>query len=191
MLVGGGAALALSLLPASRVQQGPCTVAAVHRRLRPRLSYANVVASVALFVALGGSAVAAFVVTSDDIKDGTIRQRDLSPSVRSASTTPKPKLVFRRSRLATVRVGETGQALAYCPKGLVTTSGGATTQSVSGEASPLVITGSQPSAPEEDPRWGWLVDVRNTGTEKGKVGAFVICQRAKGPERGKRFPIGE
>ncbi|MEA2352433.1 MAG: hypothetical protein QOJ14_847 [Thermoleophilaceae bacterium] len=160
-------------------------------RRRPRLSYANVVASLALFVALGGSAVAAFVVTSDDIKDGTIRQRDLSPSVRSASTRPKPRLVFRRSRFSTVRVGDTGQALAYCPRGLVTTSGGATTQAVSGEASPLVITGSQPAPPEEDPRWAWVVDVRNTGTERGKVEAFVICQRARGPEPGTRFPVGE
>jgi hypothetical protein len=161
------------------------------RRLLARLTYANVVATLALFVALGGSAVAAFVVTSDDIKDGTIRQRDLNPSVRQASTAPKPKLVFRRSRLSTVRVGDTGQALAFCPNGLVTTSGGATTFAASGEASPLAITGSQPSPPEEDPRWAWVVDVKNIGTERGKVGAFVICQRAKGPPPGHQFPIGE
>jgi hypothetical protein len=35
------------------------------------------------------------------------------------------------------------------------------------------------------------VDVRNTGTERGKVEAFVICQRARGPEPGTRFPVGE
>ncbi|HEY2260648.1 MAG TPA: hypothetical protein VGH45_13080 [Solirubrobacteraceae bacterium] len=42
-------------------------------RIRPRLSYANVAASLALFVALGGTAAAAVVVNSNqDIAPGTI-----------------------------------------------------------------------------------------------------------------------
>lgn len=41
-------------------------------RLRGRLSYANVVATLALFVALGGSATAAALISGQDIRNGTI-----------------------------------------------------------------------------------------------------------------------
>lgn len=48
-------------------------------------SPALVIASLALFVALGGTGMAAkALVTSADIKDGTIQLRDLSPSARLA-----------------------------------------------------------------------------------------------------------
>ena len=157
---------------------------------RPRLSYANIVATLALFLALGGSAVAAVVVTSDDIKDGTIRQRDLSPSLRAASTSSKPKLVFRRSRLLHVAPGQTGQASAVCPKGLVPTGGGAHTQSDNGTDTPLVVTGSEPFPPDETPHWSWVIEAKNTGAVGGRVEAIAICERAKGPARGP-FPIGE
>lgn len=46
-------------------------------RLRKHLSYANVVATVALFVALGGSAYAVSQITSGEIKNETIRSADL------------------------------------------------------------------------------------------------------------------
>ena len=40
--------------------------------LRRRLSYANIVASLALFVALGGTGYAAVTITSKNVKDGTL-----------------------------------------------------------------------------------------------------------------------
>jgi hypothetical protein len=53
------------------------------RRLRPRLSYANVIATIALFIALGGGAYAAVTaprnsVTSRSIKDGQVKRVDLA-----------------------------------------------------------------------------------------------------------------
>jgi hypothetical protein len=46
-------------------------------RIRRHLSYANVVATTALFVALGGGAYAVSQVSSGDIKNDTIRSADL------------------------------------------------------------------------------------------------------------------
>jgi Collagen triple helix repeat (20 copies) len=48
------------------------------RKLRPHMTYANVMASVAVFLALGGGAVAATKIRSRDIANGTIQQSDLS-----------------------------------------------------------------------------------------------------------------
>jgi hypothetical protein len=45
--------------------------------IRKHLSYANVVATAALFVALGGSAYAVSQITSSEIKNDTIRSADL------------------------------------------------------------------------------------------------------------------
>src|SRR5215207_10925370 len=44
---------------------------------RERLSYANLVATLALFVALGGSSYAALKITGRQVQDGTIRTADL------------------------------------------------------------------------------------------------------------------
>jgi hypothetical protein len=45
--------------------------------LRRRLSYANVVATLALFVALGGSSYAVIRVSSDDVTDNSLRSVDV------------------------------------------------------------------------------------------------------------------
>lgn len=54
-------------------------------RLRPKLTYANVVATLALFVALGGSSYAAVIITGASVKDGSLTSKDLRDnSVTSA-----------------------------------------------------------------------------------------------------------
>src|SRR5262245_41089817 len=45
--------------------------------LRERLSYTNVVATLALFGALGGTSYAALEITGRQIQDGTVRSADL------------------------------------------------------------------------------------------------------------------
>jgi hypothetical protein len=71
---------------------------------RPRLSYANVTSSLALFIALGGTGYAvtklprnsvgatqlkANAVTSGKIRAGAVQKSDLSPSARSGSRGPR------------------------------------------------------------------------------------------------------
>lgn len=46
-------------------------------RLRRKLSYANVMATLAVFIALGGSSYAAVKLTGRDIQDGSLTARDI------------------------------------------------------------------------------------------------------------------
>jgi hypothetical protein len=65
-----------------------------------QLSYANVMSTLALFVALGGTSYAALTITganirdgsitSRDIRDGTLRARDLRPRLRLVTKPAKP-----------------------------------------------------------------------------------------------------
>ena len=47
------------------------------RRFRPRLTYANVVATLALFVALGGGAYAAVTIGPSNIQNDAVRSRHI------------------------------------------------------------------------------------------------------------------
>jgi hypothetical protein len=49
-------------------------------RIRTRVSYANVVATLALFVALGGSATAALLITGKQVKNGSLTGVDVKNS---------------------------------------------------------------------------------------------------------------
>jgi hypothetical protein len=64
-------------------------------RIRPRLTYANVVATIALFVALGGSSFAAVKLTSGDIKNRSIKRVDLKKNTLTGKE-------IREARLRTV-----------------------------------------------------------------------------------------
>jgi hypothetical protein len=49
-------------------------------KLRPHLTYANVVSTMCLFVLLGGTAVAASVITGKSVKDGSLTGKDVKNS---------------------------------------------------------------------------------------------------------------
>jgi hypothetical protein len=110
-------------------------------RLRPHLSYANVMATIAVFVAFGGSAVAAATITgrniqdgtvtghdvktgtlqSSDVKDGTLRKQDFLPGVLSSAgslTTP-----LGQAEGATGPQGPQGERGATGPAGKDGTNG--------------------------------------------------------------------
>jgi hypothetical protein len=50
----------------------------VRAKIRSHLSYANVMASIALFVALGGSSYAALRITGSNVKDSSLTGRDIA-----------------------------------------------------------------------------------------------------------------
>ena len=84
-------------------------------RLRPKLTYANVVASLALFIALGGSAYAigAGAIGSREIRDNSIRSRDVRNNAltgrdineRTLLSAPR---VYHRSKITPVTLTSVG-----------------------------------------------------------------------------------
>jgi hypothetical protein len=84
---------------------------------RIRLTYANVVASVALFAALGGSSYAAISITGKQVTDGSLSGRD----VRNGSLTGKDvrdrSLLARHFKAGQLPAGPQGAAGPQGPQG--------------------------------------------------------------------------
>jgi len=85
-------------------------------KLGSRISYANVVATLALFVALGGSSYAAILVTGKNVKDNSLTTRD----VKNRSLLKKD---FKAGQLPIGRRGATGAPGAQGAKGDPGTNG--------------------------------------------------------------------
>jgi hypothetical protein len=92
--------------------------------LRRHLTYANVMATVAVFIALGGSSYAALSLTGRDIKDRSLTQRDLKRNtlggsrIKEARLGPVPR-ARNADRLNGVRAS---RLLVRCPEGTVPVS---------------------------------------------------------------------
>ena len=78
--------------------------------MRRHLTYANVMASVAVFIALGGTATAALTITGKDVKNGSITSRD----IKNRSLIAKD---FKRGQLPRGATGAAGAAGAAGPAG--------------------------------------------------------------------------
>ena len=101
------------------------------RKLRPKLTYANVMATLALFVALGGTSYAATKIgtrqiannsiRTQDIRNGTIRGRDLRRGTLTAREVNEDRLsTVPRSRYADTLEGQRAAAFKQrCPAGTV------------------------------------------------------------------------
>ena len=93
-------------------------------RLRQKLSYANVVATLALFIALSGTSYAALQLTGRDIRDGSLSGRELlrnsvgsRPIMESAlGTVPRAQDARRLNGLTASRL------LLHCPNDTVPVS---------------------------------------------------------------------
>jgi hypothetical protein len=89
------------------------------RRLRSHLSYANVMATVAVFIALGGSSYAALQLTGRDIKNASLTGRDVKSNSLGGRQIKESRLgTVRRARNA-ARVGglAADRLLVRCPAG--------------------------------------------------------------------------
>jgi hypothetical protein len=93
--------------------------------VRPKLTYANVVASLALFVALGGSSYAAFSLGKNSVRSENIGKEQVRGSdiAKNAVTSPKVKdfsLIaqdFKAGQLPAGPAGPKGDKGATGPKG--------------------------------------------------------------------------
>lgn len=91
------------------------------RALRPRLTYANVMATVAVFIALGGTSIAAFKITGKDVAKHTLTGNNLkSNSIGGRVINEKSLAPVPRAKNS-ARLGGRGAAafLVGCPEGTI------------------------------------------------------------------------
>jgi hypothetical protein len=92
--------------------------------LRLRLSYANVMATLAVFIALGVSSYAALKITGRDVENGSLTNRDLERNTLGGSRIKEARLgTIKRSRNADRLNGVTAaRLLVRCRGGTVPVS---------------------------------------------------------------------
>lgn len=94
------------------------------RALTRRLTYANVMATVAVFLALGGGAYAATQITGKDVKNRSLRGKDLKRNTITGKEVAESRLRrVPRARHADRLAGRSGTSyLVRCPSGTVPVS---------------------------------------------------------------------
>jgi hypothetical protein len=80
----------------------------MHCKRRIRLTYANVVASVALFAALGGSSYAAVAITGQQVRDGSLTGRDIRNASLTSGDVRDQTLLARDFKHGQLPAGQTG-----------------------------------------------------------------------------------
>ena len=94
------------------------------KALRRRLSYANLMATLAVFIALGGSSYAALTVTGGDVVNGSLTNRDLKRDTLGGSRIKESRLgKVKQARNADRLNGVTAaQLFVRCREGTVPVS---------------------------------------------------------------------
>jgi hypothetical protein len=135
-------------------------------RMKSRLSYANVVATLALVVAISGGATAIAItagkntVTTKSIKPGNVTARDLGPIKTVVETATLPS-----------GTGASVSIRVECPNGTRALSGGG--------AGPGGDAAIQVSLPTPN---GWQVGIGRTGSGGGSpvpVTGYAVCLERK------------
>lgn len=91
------------------------------RALRDRLTYANVMATMAVFIAIGGTSYAAVKISGRQIKAHTITARNIRPNSLGGRQIKERSLgIVRGAREAFLLDGHTAESLQVrCPTGMV------------------------------------------------------------------------
>jgi hypothetical protein len=165
----------------------------VRRFRRPRLTFANVIACLALFIALGGTGYAAFklprrsvgtrqlkagAVTTSKVKRGAINLAKIKASAKNRLGTD---VVARVGPEVTVSATSFAKAEAQCEPGEQATGGGMYNESnvfyVHMTASyPLPQDTSPPAELDGDPATGWRVWASDDNpTNNYTIQAYVLC----------------
>ncbi len=114
----------------------------MRREIRTRLTYANVMATIAVFVALGGSSYAAIKVTGKDVRDASLTGKDLKDeSVKSADVSGLTSRDFAAGQLPAGAPGPKGDSGPQGPAGPAGADGAAGAKGEKGdrgEAGPLI-----------------------------------------------------
>lgn len=104
--------------------------------LRARLTYANVMATIAVFVALGGSSYAAIMVTGKNVKDSTLTGKDVKNSSLTGVDVRNGSLLASDFRAGQLPAGAKGDTGAQGPQGEAGAAGPKGDQGEAGAAGP-------------------------------------------------------
>ena len=140
-------------------------------RLRSHLSYANVVASLALFIALGGTSYAALTITSKNVKNGSLTGKDIKNASVASADVRDGSLLSKDFRPGQLAAGVPGPQGAAGPKGDPGAPGD------KGDAGPKGDTGAPGSAR------AYASVSASSGTAPGFLGdhpGFTAVRRAAG-----------
>jgi hypothetical protein len=176
------------------------------KKSRIRLSYANVTATLALFVALGGSAYAATALPADsvgtrqikpsavqgsDIADGAVRGSDVADGTLRTTDfgkgeEPITKVVRRYGATVGIPAAHSADATVFCRKGERALGGGGVDltgfhENFSLFASTPMVSGEGRVGNGDEPD-GWEVRYYNRSDQSGgdsaiEVAAYVVCAR--------------
>src|SRR3954468_6696502 len=86
-------------------------------RLRARLTYSNVVATIALFVAIGGSSYAALTLTGRNIKDSTLTGKDVKDKSLTGADVKDSSLTGRDVRDGSIAAADLDPSLPNSLRG--------------------------------------------------------------------------
>lgn len=89
------------------------------KRLRDKLTYANVMATLAVFIALGGTSYAALTVTGRNVRNGSLTARDIKRNTLGGSRVKESRLgtVPRAGNALRLNGVTAERLLVRCPEG--------------------------------------------------------------------------
>jgi hypothetical protein len=108
--------------------------------VRARLTYANVVATLALFIALGSGATAAVVISGRNVKDGSLTGKDIKNNSVASTDVKNGSLVGKDFKHGQLPGGATG------PTGAIGATGDAGAPGAKGDAGATGATGAKGDA---------------------------------------------
>lgn len=145
--------------------------------LKPRLTYANVVATLALFVAIGGSSYAAVQLTGKDIRKGAITAKHVkNNSLRSGDVRNRSLLArdFRKGQLPRGAAGPAGPVGNTGPAGPIGATSPAGRDGADGGGLPGPTGPTGPSGPSQG-------DLEELFVSKSVFGSPVAVNGANNP----------
>jgi hypothetical protein len=163
------------------------------RFIRSKLTFANVVALLALFLALGGSAYAIHLgknaVKTKNIKDGAVTEAKIANAAITASklaagAVKTPSVVVRVASKP-LNDGTNATPTAVCHPGEVAVGGGALTSNDGNGSGDIVLTAlrplqaSQANAGDGDTAGAYVADYVNVagGTGSTTAFAYALCMK--------------
>jgi hypothetical protein len=161
-------------------------------RLRTRLTYSNVAATLAVFIALGGTGYAASKITSSDIKNRTIQGRDVKKNALGGAVVDESKLKAVPTAQRALTADEAASAQSALIADVATNANALGGEAVgSFERSSRMQFGRAPAAPAGEPNeqvvlsWpamGVELTSSSDGCGAGELQFAVKNTKASGPD---------